>query len=206
MFEPPNALYRRPRLLNPLHALGIFKAHSQTNTMELECLARYAKGHEVALEIGSYMGVSARVIARELAPGGKLYCVDPWEIHHGRENPCWTICKRELRRNTLLDRVEFLHGFSYEMESAMPVGCDFIFVDGDHTYEGLERDWAIVMRRLSPGGILCLHDTTVPEAEPYRQFGTVKFFDEVIRHHPELEWLECCYSMNVLRRRIVTDA
>lgn len=200
MFEPPSALYRRPRLLNPLHALRVFKAHSQTNALELACLARHAQGHHLALEIGSYMGVSARVITTALAANAKLYCVDPWEIHHGKENPCWTICKRELRRHSVLDRVVFLQGFSYEMESAMPEGFDFIFVDGDHTYEGMKRDWDIVLRRLLPGGILCLHDTTVPEAEPYRQFGTVTFFDEVVRHHQEFEWLECCYSMNVLRR------
>jgi predicted O-methyltransferase YrrM len=201
MFEPPPALYTRPRLLNPLHALRLLKPFSQTNAMELATLARYARGHKIALEIGTFMGVSARVITEELAADAKLYCVDPWEIHHGKENPCWTICKRELRRRGLLSRVVFLQGLSHEMESAMPAGFDFIFVDGDHSYEGLERDWGIVMRRLLPGGILCLHDTTVPEAEPYRQFGTVTFFEEVIRHHPEFEWLECCYSMNVLRRR-----
>ena len=201
MFQPPSELYRRPRLLNPLHALGLIKAFSQTNEMELACLARYAKGHEVALEIGTFMGVSARVISKELATGGKLYCVDPWEIHHGKENPCWTICKRELRRHGVLSRVSFLHGVSYEVEDAMPDNFDFIFIDGDHSYEGLEKDWGIVLRRLAPGGILCLHDTTIPEAEPYRQFGTVTFFEEVIRHHPEFDWLECCYSLNVLRRR-----
>ena len=200
-YELPSALYRRPRLLNPLHAIKLFKPHSQTNDQELAVLERYARGHKVALEVGTYMGVSASVITRALAPGGKLYCVDPWEIHHGRENPCWTICKRELRRQGVLARVVFLQGLSYEMEGAMPAGFDFSFIDGDHSYEGMEKDWGIVLRRLLPGGVLCLHDTTVPEAEPYRQFGTVKFFEEVIRSHPEFEWLECCYSMNVLRRR-----
>jgi predicted O-methyltransferase YrrM len=169
--------------------------------MELACLARHAKGHQVALEIGTFMGVSAGVITKELKPNGRLYCVDPWEIHHGKENPCWSICKRELRRTGLLDRVVFLQGFSHEMESEMPASFDFIFVDGDHSYEGMARDWEIVLRRLQPGGVLCLHDTSVPEAEPYRQFGTVEFFDQTIRHHPDFEWLECCYSLNVLRRR-----
>lgn len=202
MFEPPPALYTRPRLLNPLHALGLLKPFSQTNAMELDCLARYAEGCKLALEIGTFMGVSARVITQALAADARLYCVDPWEIHHGKENPCWTICKRELRRHGLLSRVVFLQGLSHEMESIMPARFDFIFVDGDHSYEGMTRDWGIVLRRLQPGGLLCLHDTTVPEAEPYRQFGTVKFFDEIIRHHAEFEWLECCYSMNVLRRRM----
>ena len=202
MFQPLSELYRRPRLMNPLHALGLIKAFSQTNEMELACLAGYAKGHRTALEIGTFMGVSARVISGELAADGKLYCVDPWEVHHGKENPCWTICKRELRRYGLLSRVTFLHGLSHEVEAAMPESFDFIFIDGDHSYEGLARDWEIVLRRLAAGGILCLHDTTIPAAEPYRNFGTVEFFEEVIRPHPEFDWLECCYSMNVLRRKL----
>ena len=177
------------------------KAHSQTNAQELACLESHARGHHVALEIGTYMGVSAKIITRALAPDGKLYCVDPWEIHHGKENPCWTICRRELQRSGGYERVVFLHGYSHQMEDEMPDKIDFIFIDGDHSYEGLERDWGIVMRRLVAGGTVCLHDTTVPAPEPYRQFGTVTYFDEHIRHHPEFEWLECNYSMNVLRRR-----
>lgn len=200
MFEPPYNLLRRPRLLNPLHALGLFKAHSQTNTDELACLARHAKGRRVAVEIGTYMGVSARFIAEALSADGKLYCVDPWELHHGKENPSWTICRRELRRSRQLSRVVFLQGFSQDMEERFPAGIDFMFVDGDHTYEGIERDWAIVLRKLSPGGIICLHDTTRPAVGQFPDHASVKFFNEHIRHHPEFEWLECCRTMNVLRR------
>lgn len=147
------------------------------------------------------MGTSAAVIANALNSRGKLYCVDPWEPHNGRENPCWTICRRELKRDDLLSSVIFLQGKSIDMEAVMPAEFDFIFVDGDHTYEGLRDDWGIVLRRLKVGGIVCLHDTTVPEAEPWRQFGSVDFFKEIIRTHPQFEWLECCYSLNILKRR-----
>lgn len=201
MFEPPYELYRRPRLLNPLHALGLFKAHSQTNADELACLARHAAGHRVAVEFGTYMGVSAAVIAGALAADGVLYCVDPWELHHGRENPSWTICRRELQRSGQLERVRFLQGYSHEMEERLPAGVDFMFVDGDHSYEGIERDWAIVLRRLAPGGIICLHDTTRPAVGDFPNHESVKFFEQHIRHHQEFEWLECCRTMNVLKRR-----
>ncbi len=197
----PLVLLYRPRLVNPLHALGVVEAHSQTNADELACLGRHAKGHDTALEIGTYMGVSAAVIAKNLSPEGRLFCVDPWELRLGKENPCLTICRRELTRKGVLKRVVFLRGYSHDVESLMPNEFDFMFVDGDHSYEGLERDWGIVLRRLSTNGILCLHDTTIPAAEPHRQHGSVEFFDKVIRNHPDFEWLECCYTLNVLRRR-----
>lgn len=198
-----SAISRRPRLLNSLHSLSLVKAQSQTNSEELACLKRFARGHKVAVEIGTYMGVSAAVIAKALTVDGRLYCVDPWEsLPSGKENPCWTICRRELRRNNVLSQIIFLQGFSGEMEEAMPEEFDFIFVDGDHSYSGLQTDWHIVLRHLAPSGIVCLHDTTVPSAEPYRKFGSVAYFDEVIKSHQDFEWLECCYSLNVLRRLV----
>lgn len=193
-------LYRRPRLLNPLHALGLANAHSQMIGEELCCLGRYAKGHKVAIEIGSYMGVSATEIARALSTGGRLFCVDPWEERKGKENPCWKICRRELHRNGVSLRVIFLRGRSKDMERAMPENCDFMFIDGDHSYEGLQTDWGIVKRHLVKDGTVCLHDTSVPTLEPHRKHGSVSFFNEVIRRDPDFEWLECCYSMNVLKR------
>ena len=193
-------IYRRPRLLNLLHSWGLISPFTQMNDEELECLERYAKDRHVAVEIGTMMGVSASVIARALNPSGKLFCVDPWEKDGDKENPCWSVCYREIQKKGLLPRVVFLRGFSHEMEKMMPAQCDFIFVDGDHSYDGIKTDWGIVTRKLSIGGVVALHDTTVPQAEPHRHYGSVTYFDEVIRHHPQFDWIECCYSMNILQR------
>lgn len=146
------------------------------------------------------MGVSAAVIAQALVAEGRLFCVDPWEARHGKENPCFTICRRELSRRGVRDRVVFLQGYSHDVEIQMPRQFDFIFVDGDHSYDGLQRDWNICLRRLTNNGVLCLHDTTISAAEPHRRHGSVTFFDEVIRHHPDFVLLECCHSLNILRR------
>lgn len=36
---------------------------------------------------------------------------------------------------------------------------DFIFIDGDHSYEGIKNDFDIVYKKLSPTGIIAFHDT-----------------------------------------------
>lgn len=196
----PAFLNRRPRILNVLHALRLYRAYSQTLVSELECIRNHASGRKMALEIGTHMGVSAAVIARALADDGKLVCVDPWESKPGKEHPCFSICLRELQRQGVLAKVEFLKGFSHEAEAQMPKECDFVFVDGDHSYQGLETDWGITLRRLKPGGIVCFHDTTVPPGETQRDFGSVRYFNEVIQPHTDFEWIDGCYSLNVLRR------
>lgn len=203
-FEPPSALYRRPRLLNPLHALGLAKAHTQTNADELDCLRRHATQRTRALEIGSYMGASAAIIAKALVDDGQLFCVDPWEPRRGRENPGLTICRRELARNGVLDRVVFIRAYSQNITTELAGRFDFIFVDGDHSYQGLQTDWEIVLKRLAPNGVVCLHDTTVPASEPHRRPDSVAFFNDVIREHSEFEVLECCHTLNALLRRVAS--
>lgn len=175
-------------------------AHSQTNVEELACLASFAQGRKLGLEIGSHMGVSGVRIAKALGEGGKLFCVDPWEPVRGKENPCLSICKRELHRNKVAHRVVLVQGLSHEVEESLPALFDFIFVDGDHSCKGIGRDWELVLRRLAVNGIVCLHDTSIPSAEPHRRPESVDFFNDVIRNHPEFELVENCYSMNVVRR------
>ena len=113
--------FRRPRVLNLLHWANLVNATSQTIPAELNALERHAAGARQALEIGTYQGVSAARIAGALAPGGLLYCVDPWPKTKGRQdNPCWSICERHLRRYGVRNRVRILRGYSGEMAAQMP--------------------------------------------------------------------------------------
>jgi len=192
----PESLKRRPRILNLLHLLKLIQPFSATNERELACLERHAAGKKLAVEIGTALGVAAMRIAGKLDPRGKLYCIDPFEEH----NPVAKICTRQLRRSGLSDRVVFIRGFSGQVAHQIPKECDFMFVDGDHSFDGLKTDWDIVQHCLTPGGIVCFHDTTIPREEPDRKFGSVQFFNEVIARHPDFQLLETCYSLNALKR------
>ena len=194
----PHALKRRPRILNVLHAAGLIEPLSHTIEREFASLERHARGRRLGVEIGTAMGVSAVRIARVMVPDGRLYCVDPYP---GENNPMWNVCKRGLSRAGVQDKITFLRGFSAEVAAQIPDGCDFFFVDGDHSYEGLAIDWQIVKDRLAPGGIACFHDTTVPAEEPDRTHGSVKYYQEVIAHDPQFTHLETSYSLNVIQRR-----
>lgn len=56
------------------------------------------------------------------------------------------------------------------MDSIQP-NLDFILVDDDYSYEGIAKYRLIVIVRFAPNGIVCLHGTTIPGEEPYRDFG-----------------------------------
>ena len=195
-----NLLFRRPRLLNILHSVKLANATSQTIPAELEVLERYATGAQCALEIGTYQGVSAGRIANALATGGLLYCVDPWPRPDGGENPCWSICRRHLRRSGVENRIRFLRGYSRDLAKTIPDGLDFAFVDGDHSWGGIDTDWRIVADKVISNGVICLHDALVPPGQEWRRLESCRYFESVIVPDPRFSVLETIHSLAVLQK------
>lgn len=177
------------------------RAMSQTNESELAALTRYASGAKAAVEIGSFQGVSAAVIARSLAEDGLLYCVDPWPIDNGRSNAVFEVFKRHIDRAATADRIRIIREFSSDAVGQLPDHIDFAFIDGDHSWSGIEGDWAIIAGRIREEGIICLHDTAIPPEEPWRDFQSCHFYDSRIRHDEAFELVETVYSMRVLRKK-----
>ena len=191
---------QRPRILNLLHRASLVQAISQTYPVELEGLAHFARNARLALEIGSFQGVSAAYIAEALGPDGVLYCVDPWPPRRAAPNPCRAIFERHTRRKGVRGRIKVLLGISRDVAAAIPSELDFIFVDGDHSADGIAFDWSLVKAKLARGGIVCLHDVLVPPAEPWRRPDSVAFFERIILADPEFVVVDRRHSLAVLRR------
>lgn len=193
--------FRRPRVLNLLHWANLVNATSQTIPVELDALERHAVGARQALEIGTYQGVSAARIAGALAPGGLLYCVDPWPGTEGRQNnPCWSICQRHLLRSGVQSRIRVLRGYSGEVAGQIPDKLDFAFVDGDHSWGGIKTDWTIISEKMLSGGVVCLHDSLTPAGEEWRHADSCVYFEDVIRNDPRFSVIEVVHSLAVLRK------
>jgi peptidoglycan/LPS O-acetylase OafA/YrhL len=45
----------------------------------------------------------------------------------------------------------------------------------------------------------CLHDTKISHKEPHRNHGLVQFYNDIIASHADIQLLENCYSLNVLK-------
>jgi predicted O-methyltransferase YrrM len=188
---------RRPRIYNGLHALGVVNAYSQTHSEERGCLCRHIAKAKAAVEIGTFMGLTAAELARSLPANATLYCVDPYP---GGGEPLQQIALRQIARAGAASKVRMVRADSAGAVASLPAQVDFFFVDGDHSYEGLLADWKIVKLLLKPGGIAAFHDTArAPEAMVHSE-GSIRFFEEVITHDPEFTHLETVRSLNVIRR------
>jgi predicted O-methyltransferase YrrM len=194
-------LATRPTALNWLHAIHLAQPCTQTHLEELACLSRHARGRRIALEIGTFQGVSAATIAATLHEDGVLYCVDPWPPHRGRETPSLAICKRHLKRAGVWSKLRLLQGTSETMREQIPEKVDFAFIDGDHSYDGLARDWQVVQPRLADDAVVAFHDTSIPEGEPTRDHECRRYFEQVIKCDPRIEHIECVRSTNIVRCR-----
>lgn len=119
------------------------------------------------LNIGAEIGVkSGRNIDEILkaCPGFFMYAIDPWcptenyshwpEQHHRQH---------EQRFNQVVSRhkgrVEKMKMFSHEAaERIDDASLDFVFIDGDHSYEGVRQDIDLWLPKIRGGGIISGHD------------------------------------------------
>jgi predicted O-methyltransferase YrrM len=195
-----SVFFRRPRILNVLHKVRLAGATSQTIESELSALARYATGRHTAVEIGTYQGVSAARIAMSLASDGLLFCIDPWPGGRNGDDPNYKICLRQLRRIGADRKIRILRGRSATVTAGVPEKIDFAFIDGDHSWAGIETDWKLIAPRVVAGGIVCLHDTAIPASETWRVFDSTRFYDREIARDNGFKTIETIHSMRVLFR------
>jgi hypothetical protein len=120
------------------------------------------------VEVGSWKGKSSVYMAVEIANSGKnikFDCVDTWK---GTEEEHGTI--QEVVDGTLYET--FINNISpvkeiinpIRMDSAEAAGLyedgslDFVFIDADHSYEGVKRDIIAWLPKVKNGGVLAGHD------------------------------------------------
>jgi len=184
------------------YLLGLEPAHTQTTAAERAALVRHAQGRKRLVEIGVYEGFTTAILAQAMAPDGVLHAIDPFT--GGRLGICWGkyVAKREVARANQSGRVEFVEKFSHEAAPIIKGEFDFVFIDGDHSLAGIQRDWTDWSPRICPAGIMALHDTRIPAHNPnVAELGSFHFFEAEIRHDPRFEIVEQVDSLSILVRR-----
>lgn len=66
---------------------------------------------------------------------------------------------------------------------------DFVFIDGDHTYEGVRRDYEMYSPLVKKGGIVAFHDIGKNE-----EGGVHNLWEEIKHNHSSFK--ELCYEKN----------
>ncbi|MGF1579478.1 MAG: class I SAM-dependent methyltransferase [Gemmataceae bacterium] len=187
-----------------LWSLGLSKATTQTTDAERECLARHASGREKLAEIGVWHGVTTCVLRGVMASHGVLYAVDPYPVGRLGFSFQRIIARREVRR---VPNGELVWMRLTGAEAAKKIAedglgpVDLVFIDGDHTYEGLRQDWEGWSPLVCPGGTVALHDSMPTPDRDIESIGSVRYTREIVSKDPRFERVEVVDSLSVFQRR-----
>jgi predicted O-methyltransferase YrrM len=114
------------------------------------------------LEIGTAKGGSFYIWSRHLDSVDRLISLD---LPGGRFGGGYDEQKTEIFREfSPSKKMDFVRADSHqsatyhEVSDLVDGGIDFLFIDGDHTYEGVKQDFEMYSELVSEGGIIALHD------------------------------------------------
>lgn len=143
----------------------------------LYSLTRLARP-KVAVEIGTAKGNAAIAIGQALKDngGGILYTIDPEDQH---------LVHIAIRKSGLKKWIKYLVDYSYNVIPKLGLAkFDFVFIDGDHQYEHVLRDFNLVRDLVAPGGIIVFHDVNL------KRFDGPRRVVEQIRKESDFDVLE----------------
>lgn len=155
---------------------------------------------EVCVEIGSARGFSACHIGLALKElgRGKLYAIDPHEATAWNDDgsvQTYAAMTENLSRFGVSAQVQIMRGYSRELAADWKLPIDLLFIDGDHSYEGVRSDWELYSPHLKSEGVAVFHDTAwelAKDSEWSREdMGVPRLVEELRKEgYPVISFLE----------------
>lgn len=193
----------RPLLHCALWCVGVARAETQTTRAERDALDRHARGRARAAEIGIWHGVTTRRLRAAMGPDGELWAVDPYPLGRFGVNFAQIVAQREVSsirgasvRWVRMTGVEAARLWS--VEGRHPI--EFVFIDADHTWDGLSGDWNAWSGLVGPNGVIALHDSRSTPERPLDDVGSVRFTQSVIRRDARYRVIDEVDSLTVVER------
>jgi predicted O-methyltransferase YrrM len=164
---------------------------------ELSGLLNWMAGRpkpRAVLEIGTARGGTLFCWCAMAAPDATIISLDLPGGIHGGGYPGWkTVLYRRFAGAK--QKIHLLRGDSHNPKMlgevkklSPPGGLDFLFIDGDHTLEGVRRDFEMYSPLVKSGGAIVFHDICVHRAE--FDCHVDKFWNEVKQGREHWEFIE----------------
>ncbi|MEA2256727.1 MAG: 1-O-methyltransferase [Solirubrobacteraceae bacterium] len=166
----PDRLRDDVRLRSLLVGAGLIPPRTMHSDADAGVLRAVAAGRRRVVEIGVYEGSSAVALCEVLGPEAQLHLVDPFG-HHGWALPAgWGATEGASRR--VVQRARRRHDgpqitwhvdYSARVAARWEGEVDLVFVDGDHSEDGVQADWDGWHRFVAPGGAVAFHDARLSQ-------------------------------------------
>lgn len=113
------------------------------------------------IEIGSYTGESTIIFASYFS---KVLAVDPWMNGYDSNDPASSsnmsmVEEKFNHRTAAYDNIIKNKMLSHEFANIIPNNSiEVVYIDGDHTYDGVTKDINTWLPKIVKGGYICGHD------------------------------------------------
>ncbi len=146
---------------------GAIPPRTMHSAEDARVLLEAARGAQRVVEIGVYEGSSALALQQALGPRAELHLIDPFGSHPDALPGGWGATEWATRR--LIERsgrrlgadapaVRWHVALSHEVAAGWSTQVDLVFIDGDHSEAGCERDWLDWSPFVAVGGHAVFHD------------------------------------------------
>jgi predicted O-methyltransferase YrrM len=149
---------------------------------------------KAVLEIGTFRGGTLMVLCKLSDPGATVISVDlPGGSFGGGYK--WFRVPLLKAFTARRQRLHLLRKDSHQDDTLAQVkailgdqGLDLLFIDGDHTYEGVRADFNLYSPLVRAGGIVAFHD--IAEHQPSSGCEVARFWKEIKGSHRYSEVIE----------------
>lgn len=161
--------------LNLLMADGRAYLHD----LEIPLLARYSrKAHDTIVEIGCAFGASSAILLAHTGENVTVHSIDPFIVDSMAPfQATKEKCTRNVRRilSALGQEKKINHWklepeYSYNLVGLWATPIDMIFIDGNHHYEAVRKDFDDWFPFVKTGGVILFHDSRKEVGTPSSTF------------------------------------
>lgn len=146
------------------------------------------------LEIGTILGGTLFLFSNVTKPDGKIISIDlpaglfgggypewkmPFYQSFARKQQTLVLLRCDSHSSTAVNSV---------IQTLQDEKLDFVFIDGDHTYEGVKADFNLYSPFVKKGGMIAFHDVATGSTE--KVGGVPKFWGELKQSYRHLEIIE----------------
>lgn len=144
--------------------------------------------HLVGCEIGVAHGANALSMLT-LLPIKKLYLVDPYKSYVDDAEHDFSkgeqIAKKRLSRFS--KQTNFIKKYSEDAANDIPNDLDFVYIDGNHSYEYVKKDIELYYTKVKKGGVFGGHDFIAHYGVPIAVVEFVKMHNLELRGG-DIDW------------------
>ncbi|NIO44729.1 MAG: hypothetical protein GTN36_04210 [Candidatus Aenigmarchaeota archaeon] len=132
---------------------------------ETDLLIKYVKKCKIHfVEIGTYKGGAASLISKFLTKRVKLTTIDIFEKApkgslHPKKPPTYRQAKKTIEKQGKISKVNIIKGNSWKVAKKWKRKIDVLFIDGDHRYKAVKKDFIEWEPFVIKRGFILMHDT-----------------------------------------------